>query len=42
MAVEQWVCGLPKIEQVNQLYNGCLVKKHHCAPFPERVEYRST
>jgi hypothetical protein len=35
MAVEQWVRGLPKIVQVDQLCDGCLTGKHHQAPFLE-------
>jgi hypothetical protein len=33
MAAEKWVRGLPKIEQVDQLCDGCLADKHHHAPF---------
>jgi hypothetical protein len=40
MASEQWVHGLPKIEQVNQLCDGCLTGKHWRTLFPEKAEYR--
>jgi transposase InsO family protein len=42
MVAEEWVRGLPKIEQVDQLCDGCLAGKHRRAPFPEQVEYKST
>jgi hypothetical protein len=41
MAVEQWVRGLSKIEQVDKLYDECLADKYHRTTFPKRVEYRS-
>jgi hypothetical protein len=39
MAAGQWVQGLPKIEQVDQLYDSCLASKHHGAPFSKGAEY---
>jgi hypothetical protein len=41
MAVEQWVRGLSKIEQVDKLYDECLADKYHRTTFPKRVEYIS-
>jgi hypothetical protein len=39
MVNRQMVHGLPKIEQVNQVCNGCLTVKHRRTPFPEQAEY---
>jgi hypothetical protein len=35
------VHGLPKIDQVNQLCDGCLAGKHRRTPFLEQAEYRA-
>jgi hypothetical protein len=41
MASQEWVHGLPRIDQVNQLCDGCLADRHRCTPFPEQTEYRA-
>jgi hypothetical protein len=41
MSSEHCIHGLPKIEQVNQLCDGCLVGKHRRTPFPQKAEYRA-
>jgi transposase InsO family protein len=41
MANEQWVHGLLKIQQVDQLCDGCLAGKHRRTPFLEQAQYIS-
>jgi hypothetical protein len=41
MASQQMVNGLPRIEQIDQLCDGCLMGKHRRMPFLEKAEYRS-
>lgn len=42
MAKEQLVCGLPPLEQVEQLYEACLTGKQRSAPFPKEALHRTT
>jgi transposase InsO family protein len=42
MGKEELVCGLPVLEQVEQVCDSCLVGKHWRAPFPQQATRRST
>jgi transposase InsO family protein len=42
LARDDMVCGLPLIERIKQLCDGCLVGKHKRSPFPQQAKYRAT
>jgi hypothetical protein len=40
LARDDMVRGLPEVEQVDQICDGCLAGKHRRSSFPHRAEYR--
>nr|AAP44677.1 putative gag-pol polyprotein [Oryza sativa Japonica Group] len=42
LADKDMVRGLPRIEHVEQLCDGCIISKHRRSPFPTRAVYRAT
>lgn len=42
LADKDMVRGLPRIEHVEQLCDGCIISKHRRSPFPMRTVYRAT
>jgi hypothetical protein len=41
MVNQDWVRGMPQIDHVDQLCDGCLAGKHQCTLFPEKAEYHA-
>jgi len=41
MAREEMVCGLPAIEQVDQICEACIVGKQKRLPFPDQALWRA-
>lgn len=42
LAAGGMVDGLPRIEQVEQICDGCMIAKQRCLPFPMQALYRTT
>jgi hypothetical protein len=36
------VCGLPAVDHVDQICDGCLVGKQRCSSFPQQAKKRAT
>jgi hypothetical protein len=41
LARDGMLCGLPKLEQADQVCGSCLTGKHRRVPFPHQAEYRA-
>jgi transposase InsO family protein len=42
LGTKKMVDGIPLIQRVEQVCDGCALGKHHCAPFPRATSYRAT
>jgi hypothetical protein len=42
LARQGMVCGLPAVDHVDQICDGCLVGKQRCSSFPQQAKKRAT